>query len=114
MTIQTVFISSPFSGDIENNIKQVKLYVSAAIKSGYAPLAPQLYLPEFIDDNTNRLLAMDICKGLCLCTDNFWICGNKITKGMKEELETRLKYKPYNIFTAVIINNNLILNYYTI
>lgn len=112
MILQTVFLSSPLSGDVEANIARLKLYVRQAVKLSYAPIVPQLYLPEFVDDRDNRLLAMDICKSLCVCADCFWICGKIISPGMKEELEIRMKHKPEKVFHADFIGSVFVLNRY--
>ena len=53
-----VYICSPFSGDIEGNTKKAREYSRFAVDQGAIPLAPHLFLPQFMSEQNERELAM--------------------------------------------------------
>ena len=42
-----VYICSPYSGNIENNIKSARRYSRFAVEMGYIPFTPHLLYPHF-------------------------------------------------------------------
>ena len=46
-----VYICSPFSGDVETNVRSARRYSRFAVDKGYIPIAPHLLFPQFLDDN---------------------------------------------------------------
>jgi prefoldin subunit 5 len=92
MTLTTVFICSPYSGDIPHNIEQASKICLLAIKKGYAPFAPHLFYPRFLDDNdaSQRLCGM-MCGltflGMC---DELWYLDENPSCGMRIEMEHAL------------------------
>jgi hypothetical protein len=83
--MKTAYITHPFSGDEKGNIEKVRR-ICEKIKHKVVPLAPHLLLPSYIDEATERELAMTHCKALLLGCDEVWICSQNITQGMTEEL----------------------------
>lgn len=83
-----VYICSPFRGNIETNIKNAREYCKLAIKEHHLPVAPHLYFPQFLNDNNpdERKLGMDYAKDMLYSCDALWVCGDKISKGMAEEI----------------------------
>lgn len=81
-----VYICSPYSGDVEKNIEKAKKYSRYALQKGYIPIAPHLYLPQFMDDKTERELAMFIDLVLLSKCTQIWVFGDEITNGMAEEI----------------------------
>ena len=45
-----VYICSPFSGDVEGNVKAAQRYSRFAVDIGYIPIAPHLLFPQFLND----------------------------------------------------------------
>ena len=84
-----VYICSPLSGDILGNQEKARRYCRFAVDSGYIPLAPHLFFPQFMreDSQAERDLAlfMDIVL-LSKCAE-LWVFGEKITSGMSIEIE---------------------------
>ena len=84
-----VYICSPLSGNITDNQRNARRYCRFAVDSGYIPLAPHLYFPQFMDDGNgaerNLALFMDIVL-LSKC-DQMWVFGDRISKGMSIEIE---------------------------
>lgn len=81
-----VYICSPYSGDVEGNTKRTRAYCRYAVDKGCIPLAPHLYFPQFLDDRTERALAlfMDIVL-LSKCAE-LWVFGETISEGMQKEI----------------------------
>lgn len=45
-----VYICSPFSGDVENNVIKAQKYSRYALDKGNIPIAPHLLFPQFMSD----------------------------------------------------------------
>lgn len=93
-----VYICSPYSGDVLDNIMKAQKYSRFAAKRGVIPIAPHLLFTQFLDDeqpNERSLglffgkVVMDFCKQL-------WVFGEEISPGMMQEI-TRAKYKGYRV-----------------
>jgi hypothetical protein len=87
--MKRVFICSPFAGEIERNIGVAKALCQKAMKQGYAPFAPHLLYPRFVDDLNPDERAAGINCGLSFmqtCSEVWAFIGNGISRGMKEEL----------------------------
>ena len=50
------------------------------------PVAPQLYLPQFVDERTERERALDLCLELLDACDEVRVYGGTVTAGMRAEL----------------------------
>ena len=97
-----VYICSPLSGDISGNQEKARRYCRFAVDSGYIPLAPHLFFPQFMreDLQAERDLAlfMDIVL-LSKCAE-LWVFGSTISKGMGMEIEkAKRKGQPIRYFT---------------
>lgn len=90
-----VYICAPLSGDVFKNISKVQGYCRFAVASGYIPIAPHLFFPQFMDDSNskerNLALFMDIVL-LTKCAE-VWVFGSRISKGMGIELEKAKRKK---------------------
>ncbi len=87
--MKRVFICSPFAGDIERNIEVAKEICRMAMKQGYAPFAPHLLYPRFVDDLNPDERAAGINCGLSfmqICSEVWAFTGSGISKGMQQEL----------------------------
>lgn len=84
-----VYICAPLSGDMIQNIYKAQNYCRYAVESGYIPIAPHLYFPQFMDDSNpkerNLALFMDIV--LLTKCEEIWVFGDKISSGMSIEIE---------------------------
>lgn len=88
-----IFICSPYRGQTEGeqtrNIRLAREYCKLACSLGFIPFAPHLLYPQFLDDSITYERDSGINCGLYileLCTE-LWICGTKITDGMKREIQ---------------------------
>lgn len=84
-----VYICSPLSGAVEENQAKARGYCRFAVDSGYIPLAPHIYFPQFMNDalprGRNLALFMDIVL-LSKCAE-LWVFGGTISQGMSIEIE---------------------------
>lgn len=98
-----VYICSPLSGDVEQNQENACRFCRFAVDSGYIPIAPHLFFPQFMNDSSRRernlALFMDIVL-LSKCAE-LWVFGDTVSKGMSIEIEkARRKGQPIRRFTA--------------
>ena len=82
-----VYVCSPYSGDIERNTANARMYSRFAVAKNTIPFAPHLLLPQYISEEYERGLAMFMNKVFLGKCDELWVFGNKITDGMEEEIE---------------------------
>ena len=80
-------VCSPYSGDIERNTANARMYSRFAVAKNTIPFAPHLLLPQYISEEHERGLAMFMNKVFLGKCDELWVFGNKITDGMEEEIE---------------------------
>jgi len=80
-----VYICSPYSGDIAGNTKKARRYSRFAVEKGAIPIAPHLLLPQFMEEKTERDLAMRMDIAILSKCEQLWVFG-KPTEGMKLEI----------------------------
>ena len=88
-----VYICSPFSGDVENNVIKAKTYCRYALDKGSIPIAPHLLFPQFMSDESERRLAMHFNYVLLGKCEEVWVFGDNISPGMAEEINIAEKRK---------------------
>ena len=82
-----VYICSPYSGDVEANVKKARAYSRLAVDRGCVPLTPHLFLPAFISEETERETALKAgLKLLSVCRE-IWVCGGTVSSGMRNEIQ---------------------------
>ncbi len=87
--IKKVYICSPLSGKIEENIKKAKEYCREVSLKGSLPIAPHTYFTQFLNDdnleerNIGMIMGLELLK---LC-DEVWVFGEVVSDGMKKEIE---------------------------
>lgn len=97
-----VYVCSPYAGDVKENIRKVCAYCRYTVDQGCIPLAPHLYLPQFLDEESERELAlfMDIAL-LSRCVE-LWVFGDVISAGMEKEIQyAQRKGKPIRYINEV-------------
>lgn len=93
-----VYICSPYSGNVENNIESARRYSRFAVEMGYIPFTPHLLYPQFLDDRNpaERSLGLFFGNVLMAKCAEVWVFGSYISPGMNAEIE-RAKRKKYTI-----------------
>ncbi|MFM1524467.1 MULTISPECIES: DUF7768 domain-containing protein [Helcococcus] len=88
-----VYICSPFSGDINNNVKKARIYSRYALDKGNIPIAPHLLFPQFMSEEKERDLAMHFNYVLLGKCEELWVFGDYISSGMALEIDVAKKRK---------------------
>lgn len=93
-----VYICSPYSGNVENNVKSARRYSRFAVEMGYIPFTPHLLYPQFLDDDNPAERSLGLLFGNVLMSKcaEVWVFGSYISAGMEAEIE-RAKRKKYTI-----------------
>jgi hypothetical protein len=89
-----VFICSPYSGNIEYNIRRARSYCRFAISRNCVPIAVHLHYTQFLDDAVRRERNIGLSCGVTVLRrcDQLWIFGDRITEGMKGEIEAAKRF----------------------
>ena len=82
-----VYIASPYSDDPVGNTVKARRYCRFAVDEGYIPFAPHLYLPEFMDEETERDLALFFDRVFLTKCAELWVMGDRVTDGMEREIK---------------------------
>ncbi len=85
--LKKVYICSPLGGDVTGNLENAKQYTEYVLKCGAAPVTPHFYA-LCLDDNDpkEREMGKKAAFALLLFSDEMWIFGDAISKGMQEEI----------------------------
>ena len=106
--MKKVYICHPFKNNPSQNIQSVRKIAIDLIdfsKDRTLPIAPHLYLPQLVDDETQRNKAMEMCLELLGVCDEVHVFGDNITEGMKIELEYAEKNNIPIVFVEYTIPN---------
>lgn len=89
LTMDKIFICSPYRDNIQTNTEIALKAAKAVMKLGYIPIAPHLYFTRFLDENNQNERELGITCGIDLMQSckEIWIIGKRITEGMKLELQ---------------------------
>lgn len=87
--MKLIYICSPFRGDTAANTEAAQRYCRDAYEKNCIPVAPHLYLPQFLDDDIpeERDLALRIGLRLIDYCSEVWVHGDKISDGMRGEID---------------------------
>jgi hypothetical protein len=81
-----VYVCHPYSGYVEANCERVRQICRGLVRERALPIAPQLYLPAFVDEVTERELALALCLELLEACSEVRVYGGTMTDGMQREL----------------------------
>jgi Domain of unknown function (DUF4406) len=82
-----VYICHPFRDDQRGNITIVKDLCRMLFNEGSFPIAPHIYLPQFVSEKYERQQAMEMCLELVELCDEVRVFGHSITDGMRMEID---------------------------
>ena len=85
--MRKVYICLPYSYDPEESISRCTDACANLFSEDVLPIAPQLYLGQFVDEKTNRRGAMQACLELINVCDELRVFGTVMSKGMMQEIE---------------------------
>lgn len=81
-----VYVCHPFGDDPARNAERVRDICRALVVEGCVPVAPQLWLPQVIAEESERELALRLCLELLDDCDEVRVYGSDITDGMRREI----------------------------
>lgn len=85
--MKKVYICSPLGGDVKGNLNKAVTYAKYALACGTTPLVPHFYALCLNDNNPKeREIGLTAGLNLLFFCDEMWIFGDKITKGMQDEI----------------------------
>lgn len=84
----TIYVCHRFANDMEGNTKRVREICRQLVDKGHLPIAPQLYLGQFMDEHTQRMKIMEFCLRMVTHCDEVWVYGREAdaSLGMKDEM----------------------------
>ena len=80
-----VYICSAYRGDEEYNVQKARIYSRYAVDAGAIPIAPHLLLPQFMEEESERDLAMFMDIAILSKCRELWVFGEP-TAGMLNEI----------------------------
>ena len=96
------YVWSPYAGNVDANTARARKYCRYVTDQGGIPLAPHLYLPQFLDEKTERDLALFMDIALLSKCAELWVFGDVTSDGMQKEIEyARHKRKPVRYIKEV-------------
>ncbi|KKP98961.1 MAG: hypothetical protein US71_C0001G0128 [Parcubacteria group bacterium GW2011_GWD2_38_12] len=106
MRVKTVFIAHPISGDIKGNVVKVLAICEKIHSKEIIPVAPYLVSLQYLDDEIIEDRKLGIAANLeCFrrkYIDELWLYGDRISKGMEQEIKLALKLRiPIKSKTAI-------------
>ena len=81
-----IYVCHPFAGDPAANVERVRGISRQLAASGALPIAPHLYLPQFLDEAAEREEALRMCLELLGTCDEVRVFGTTISPGMRREI----------------------------
>jgi DNA polymerase-3 subunit epsilon len=81
-----VYVCHPFANDPAGNIERVRVISRRLLDGGLMPVAPHLYLPQLVDEGSEREHALGLCLELLSTCDEVRVYGGMVTEGMEREL----------------------------
>jgi len=82
-----VYVCHPYAADPRGNAEKVRQICRRLVDEGALPVAPQLYLPGFIEESTERELALELCLQFVDLSDEVGVFDTALTSGMGRELD---------------------------
>lgn len=85
--MKVVYIAHPLRGDWEANVAKARTFANAALRAGYAPVAPYLMgLP--LDDRVEGDRALGLSHDMAVIPkcEELWVCGGRISEGVAAEI----------------------------
>ncbi len=96
MHSKMIFICSPYRSnnpdptgrakELQRNEELAQKGCRVAVERGYIPIAPHLFFPQFLSEETERDIGIQMGMELMALCDGLWVLGRKITDGMAKEI----------------------------
>lgn len=92
--MKLIVVCSPYSGNILQNTKKAKEYCKYIYRQGHIPFVPHLFFPTFLNEDVPEEREAGIQLGIEILkrANELWIFGDKVTAGMRKEIEAAREY----------------------
>jgi len=70
--MKRIYICHPYSADPVGNTDRIRAICQRVVDLGCNPIAPQLSLPQFLDEGTQREAALALCLDLVETCNELW------------------------------------------
>ncbi|MDD6484024.1 MAG: DUF4406 domain-containing protein [Clostridiales bacterium] len=105
--VRRIYVCSPLHAADEKGIRENMMSARAICRyindyfSSYRAYAPHAWLPEMLDDNNEceRQLGLSFGLELLLLCDIVYVCGDRISEGMKQEIKLAKEMGKQILFT---------------
>ncbi len=90
------YVCSPYRGDMERNTAYARELTLAAVKAGYAPITPHLYLTQVLDEEDPQQREKGMAVGLALLKNcKYILIGSRygLSEGMLGEIDRAIEGK---------------------
>lgn len=87
--MKKIYICSALRGDVDENIRKARCFCEYVAREHKAiPIAPHIYLTQFLNDENAEDREFGLKAGLSLLSecDELWYFGDQITRGMTDEI----------------------------
>lgn len=111
MNTAHIYVCHAYSKNPAKNVAAIKRICEELVSEGDLPIAPQLYLPQFMNDATQRDLAMQMCLELLAKCDMMIVYGTELTEGMLQEVEfahehhIRMEFQHFDLWKWCVDQN---------
>lgn len=116
--MRKIYVCSALRGDVDENIRKARGFCEYVAREYQAiPIAPHIYLTQFLDDENAEDREFGLKAGLSLLSecDELWYFGDQVTRGMADEIcyalghDIPVKYVPehqYDNYLSERMNTN--------
>mgnify|MGYP001571157283 FL=1 len=91
-----VYIAHPVAGNVDENIRDVLRICKEVHTKETIPMAPYLVAVQYLNDHLNEERELGIVANIehfkRKVMDETWVCGPRISEGMKEEIRLSTEY----------------------
>ena len=87
--MRKIYICSALRGAMEDNIRKARSYCEYVVREHQMiPIAPHIYLTQFLNDENAEDREFGLKAGLSLLSecDELWYFGDQVTRGMADEI----------------------------
>lgn len=85
--MKRVYICHPFARDPKVNVRAIRGICWRVVRMGHNPIAPQLSLPQFIEEALERERAIALCLDLVEVCDELWVFWRELRRSAGQEVE---------------------------
>lgn len=109
--MKKVYISSPYRTtqkeavpavkELARNLRLARKGCRMAVDRGFIPVAPHLFFPQFLNEDSEREIGIELGMELLKECDEIWVLGSRISDGMADEISYA---RDLGIFVRVMEN----------